>query len=193
MCVTGRQLCVGGSIKSNVFPSSFTICFSGESKLLSDNKALLSRTNEQTAQYGWKWAKQTKTCYQFDICCRAKQTVQAACLQKFEKAHFSHPLFSLHHGWRVQFTSHQRELIIYRRGLDPSLLWHNEALYFGTIGCFLGFLSLFLGSLASSLYPRIIPAQIWVHWEYRMNTFFKSNSKLQSFFFFFLSSSDNSG
>lgn len=49
---------------------------------------------------------------------------------------------------------------------------------------FLGFLSLHLGSLSSSLYPQITPAQIWLHWEYSMNTLFflNSNSKLEIFF-----------
>lgn len=58
-------------------------------------------------------------------------------------------------------------------------------LYFRTIRCFLGFLSLFRVSLLlPSLPPRIIPAQIRVRWEYGMNTFY-----LLSFFFFFLSNS----
>lgn len=33
-------VCVGGGIKSNVSPFSFTICFSGDGALLSDSKAL---------------------------------------------------------------------------------------------------------------------------------------------------------
>lgn len=46
-------------------------------------------------------------------------------------------------------------------------------LYFRTIRYFLGFLSLFRFSLLlPSLPPRIVPAQIRVHWEYGMHTFF---------------------
>lgn len=46
-------------------------------------------------------------------------------------------------------------------------------LYFRTIRCFLGFLSLFRVSLLlPSLPPRIVPAQIRVHWEYGVHTFY---------------------
>lgn len=50
-------------------------------------------------------------------------------MQKFRVLLLDILSFSSHHGWIAQFRSHQRDLVINRRRLDPPQLRHNEALF----------------------------------------------------------------
>lgn len=119
----------------------------------------------------------------------AKRAVTAAHSGKLEDVLLSSVF--LHRGFRLQFRSHQRELIINRQGLDPSLLRHNEALYFRNIRCFSFFFFFrllvatsrltFLFSVSSDNTSPDMTA-LGIQHEYSF-FFLNSNSKLERFFF----------